>query len=146
MILLKDTRYNILYIIAADISHYTPDQTIEKITQYAGIYNISRFVVESNNFQQLMVDDLKRRLLQKQYKTVVIPKNHGSNKNTRISGLEAYVTQGIVRFSKKHQELLRQLLQFPVAKNDDGPDALQMAVEISHRPPRRHGALFIRSN
>lgn len=145
IVLLKDTKTNILYIIAADLVYYTPDQTIERIMQYSGMYNISQFVVESNNFQQLMVNDLKRRITQKGYKTFVIAKNHGSNKNARISGLETYVTQGFVRFNKKHQELLRQLLQFPMAKNDDGPDALEMAVELARSPGHRRGALFIRS-
>ncbi|MHC5116778.1 MAG: hypothetical protein ACYSQY_06890, partial [Planctomycetota bacterium] len=50
------------------------------------------------------------------------------------------VAQGLVRFDSKHQELVRQLEQFPMAKNDDGPDALQMAVEIALKPPVIVGA------
>ena len=40
----------------------------------------------------------------------------------------------ILRFSRKHQQLLQQLTQFPLAKNDDGPDALEMAVNIAQKP------------
>ena len=41
------------------------------------------------------------------------------------------------------QDLLNnsQLTQYPMAKNDDGPDALEMAVETAHMV-RRAGALF----
>ncbi len=143
IILLKDNRTKILYIIAADLVHCTPDETIQRIVQYASIHKLTQFSVESNNFQQLMVDDLKRRLMGKGYNTTRINSiKHSSNKNARISGLETYVSQGFLRFNRKHQELLRQLIQFPMAKNDDGPDALEMAVSIALKPRIRVGAIL----
>jgi len=38
--------------------------------------------------------------------------------------------------------LLSQLTQFPLAKNDDGPDALEMAMQVAQRKPTRVGAFF----
>ena len=134
IVLLKDIRTNILYIIAADLVHCTPDQTIQRIIQYAGIYRFAQFAVESNNFQQLMVDDLQRRLQQNGHNIQIKSLQHSSQKHSRICSLEPYVSQGLLRFSRKHQQLLQQLIQFPLAKNDDGPDALEMAVDTARRP------------
>jgi len=44
------------------------------------------------------------------------------------------VTQGRIRFSRRHQLLLDQLRQFPLGVHDDGPDALEMAVQVGRRP------------
>lgn len=142
IVLLKNFKTNILYVIAADLLHYTPDATIQRIIQYADIYRFSQFAVESNNFQQLMVDDLQRRLLQKGHRIKINSLQHSSQKQARICSLEPYVTQGLLRFNTKHQDLLRQLTQFPMAKNDDGPDALEMAVEIARKPRVVVGGLF----
>ncbi len=133
IVLLKDRKTNIIYIIAADILHCTPDQAIQKILEYASMYRFYEFTVESNNFQQLMVDDLKRRLIERGYKIRINALKHSSNKNARISSLETYVSQGFLRFNNKHQQLIEQLLQFPMAKNDDGPDALEMAVQSAQK-------------
>ena len=142
IVLLKDIRTNILYVIAADIIHCAPDATIQKIIQYADIYCFSQFAVESNNFQQLMVDDLQRRLREKGRPLKINSLQHSSQKRSRICSLEAYVSQGLLRFNSKHQDLLRQLTQFPMAKNDDGPDALEMAVETARKPRPVVGAFF----
>ena len=50
------------YVIAADIARRTPDQAIERIIQYAKMYQFSLFAVEGNSFQELMIDNLKRRV------------------------------------------------------------------------------------
>jgi predicted phage terminase large subunit-like protein len=133
IVLLKDNRNGILYVIAADLIYCIPDATIRRIIQYADIYRFSQFAVESNNFQQLMVDELKRRLQSKGHNIIIKSLQHSSQKHSRICSLEPYVSQGLLRFSRKHQQLLQQLIQFPLAKNDDGPDALEMAVDTARR-------------
>ena len=96
-------------------------------------WSFFQFGVESNNFQELMVNDLRRRLHQNGHNFKVHALRHNSQKQARICSLEPYVAQGLVQFSRKHHELLNQLTQFPMAKNDDGPDALQMAVELARK-------------
>ncbi len=59
------------------------------------------------------------------------PINSKTNKQARIAGLEALVTQGLIVFSRRHQILLEQLRQFPLGKHDDGPDALEMAIQVA---------------
>jgi predicted phage terminase large subunit-like protein len=140
VVLLKDMHSKIMYVIAADLLHCRPDQTLQRIIEYARMYRFTQFAIESNNFQELMVEDLKRRLRETGETIKIKSLNHSSQKQARISSLEPYVAQGLVRFDSKHQELVRQLEQFPMAKNDDGPDALQMAVEIARKPPVIVGA------
>jgi predicted phage terminase large subunit-like protein len=133
IVLLKDVRTNVMYVIAADLLHCTPSKALDRIVEYARMYRFVKFAVESNNFQELMVDDLKRRLQLDGTGTNIDSQHHSSQKVARICSLEPYVSQGLIRFSRKHQDLLRQLTQFPMAKNDDGPDALEMAVDVASK-------------
>jgi predicted phage terminase large subunit-like protein len=139
IVLLKDNRTKVMYVIAADLVQCAPDKSLQKIVQYADMYRISQFVVESNNFQKLLVDDLKRRLLKIGNRTRVKSVHHTSQKQARICSLEPYVSQGRLQFNSKHHMLLQQLIQYPMAKNDDGPDALEMAVETARRVIRVGG-------
>ncbi len=65
------------------------------------------------------------------------PINSQTNKQARIAGLETLVTQGLIVFSRRHQILLEQLRQFPLGKHDDGPDALEMAIQSARYNPGR---------
>jgi predicted phage terminase large subunit-like protein len=122
------------YVIAADLARRSPDQIIEKILQYAAVYKFSGFGVEANQFQQLLVDELKARARQRDLKVRIRPIKNRANKLQRIAALEAEVSQGLLRFSKAHTVLLDQLKQFPLGKHDDGPDALEMAVATAAQP------------
>jgi len=143
VILLKDFRAEINYVIVADISHLSPSGAIEKITEYARMYSFRQFAIEINNFQQLMVDDLKRRIIAYEGRLIVHEITNRSNKQSRIASLEPYVKQGNLRFCRKHRVLLSQLTQFPLAKNDDGPDALEMAMQVAQRHVIRVGGGWI---
>ncbi len=134
VVLVKDRKNQIFYVIAADLSHNLPNEAIEKILAYARIYRFRRFVVESNNFQNLMVQDLKRRAQEESLSLKIDEVNNRSHKVSRISSLEPYLTQGRLQLSRRHQRLLDQLLQFPMGRHDDGPDALEMAVSKAIKP------------
>ena len=47
-------------VIAADIARRSPDQTVERIEQCAGRHPFEVFVVETNNFRDLLVGNLSR--------------------------------------------------------------------------------------
>jgi predicted phage terminase large subunit-like protein len=137
IIVAKDKRDRVHYVIAADIARRTPDQTIEKIIEYCRIYHIARFAFEKNQFQQVMLDNLTRRAQQAGVHFHGRPINSQTNKQARIAGLETLVTQGLIVFSRRHQILLEQLRQFPLGKHDDGPDALEMAIQAARYKPGR---------
>ena len=140
VILLRDPRTKINYVIAADLSHLAPSGAINKITEYARMYEFQKFAIESNNFQQLMVDDLRRSIVAYGRRLNVHEITSRTNKQSRIGSLEPYVKQGNLRFCRKHILLLSQLIQFPLAKNDDGPDALEMAMQVAEMKEIRVGA------
>ena len=57
--------------------------------------------------------------------------NSVQNKDARIQSLQPFVKNGYIKFSKKHKTLIDQMLKYPMGKNDDAPDALQMAVALA---------------
>jgi predicted phage terminase large subunit-like protein len=137
IIVAKDKRDRVHYVIAADIARRTPDQTIEKIIEYCRIYPIAGFAFEKNQFQEVMLDNLTKRAQQAGVPFHGRPINSHTNKQARIAGLETLVTQGLIVFSRRHQILLEQLRQFPLGKHDDGPDALEMAIQAARYNPVR---------
>lgn len=63
-----------------------------------------------------------------------------SNKIMRIESLQPMIKNHYIKFSRKHKTLLQQLKEFPMGKNDDGPDALKMAVDTSIKARGSSGA------
>lgn len=122
------------YIIAADLARRRPDEIVERILWYAKAYRMASFAVEANQFQQLLIDDLERRANQRGLRLNIKAVTNRSAKQQRISALEPEVSQGRLLFSRRHELLLDQLRTFPLGKHDDGPDALEMAVEACDYP------------
>jgi predicted phage terminase large subunit-like protein len=125
------------YVVAADIARRKPDEIIEKILQYGQMYRFTSFGVEANQFQQVMVDNLTDRARDRGVRMPVYAIKNRSGKHQRIAALEAEVSQGLIKFSRGHQLLMEQLRAFPMGKHDDGPDALEMAVQASSHDPNR---------
>ncbi|MCC7407448.1 MAG: phage terminase large subunit [Phycisphaeraceae bacterium] len=132
--LVKHKETNVLYVIDADIAKRSPDELIERIIQQRRIYDFDRFAIETNHFQELLADQLKRRAEAAGFYLHLEKITARANKRARIEGLEPLIAQGMIRFSRRHTLLLDQLFQFPLAKHDDGPDALEMAVNAAIRP------------
>jgi len=131
IVIAQDKRDRVHYVISADITRRTPDQTIEKIIQYCRTYPIARFAFEKNQFQEIMLDNLTKRAQSEGVSFNKRPITSKANKQARIEGLETLVTQGQIVFSHRHKILLDQLRQFPHGKHDDGPDALEMAIHAA---------------
>lgn len=53
------------------------------------------------------------------------------NKMLRIESLQPYIKNGYLKFNAKHKTLIKQLLEYPMGRNDDAPDGLQMAVALA---------------
>jgi len=137
IVLLKNYKTEICYVIAADLLRCSPNDALSRIVEYATMYNFSSFAIEINNFQQIMADNLEDMLTEKRVKPIdIFEIKSSSNKRSRIISLEPSVSQGKIQFSRKHALLLEQLTQFPMAKHDDGPDALEMAMQASHNPAK----------
>jgi len=132
--LLKHKPTGHLYVLDADISKRKPHETIETIIEYHRIRKFYKFAIETNQFQSFLANELKRISTQQSVNIPVKEIKHTSDKLGRIQSLEPLVTTGTLRFSRRHRVLLDQLRQFPKAAHDDGPDALEMAVEMARQP------------
>ena len=129
----QDSKSKLMYVTGAEIGHYTPDETIERIIQICGWYSPPQVLVESSQFQQMLLDQLNRRA---SYAGVFIHAKgvtHSGNKEARLGALEPLITRGQLLFSRKHPMLLGELREFPRGRYDDGLDALEMAVAAIHR-------------
>jgi predicted phage terminase large subunit-like protein len=126
-----------LYVLDADISKRKPHETIETIIEYHRIRKFNKFAIESNQFQSFLANELKRISIQQCVNVPVKELTHTSDKLGRIQSLEPLISTGTLRFSRRHRVLLDQLRQFPKAAHDDGPDALEMAVDMTRQPEYR---------
>jgi predicted phage terminase large subunit-like protein len=140
--LVKHAETGVMYVIGAEIARRRPEQVIEYIVQLARMYRFQRFVVESNQFQEVLANQLEDRVKKENLNLRIESLTTTSNKQGRIEALEPLIAQGRIRFSRRHQLLLEQLRQFPLGAHDDGPDALEMAVTWAVK--RRYGSRTIK--
>ena len=144
IILARDSKDGLLYVIVADIRRRSINDTINDIVDYARRYYFTKFVVETNVFQLLMADQLRERCLKESVTLNIEEVNNGpqSHKIERIQSLHCYTKPGLLQFNKNHRPLLEQMYLFPRAPHDDGPDALQMVVSHIYTPPSGTGGVM----
>ncbi len=131
-----------LYVLDADIERRTPDRIIEDVI---GLYSRRCPVVigvESVQFQEFFKDELQRRARQAGVYPPVRGIKSVKDKLLRIQRLQPLVRNGTLRFQKRHHTLLEQLRLFPKADHDDGPDALEMAVQMLEQSAGLDGFRF----
>jgi len=58
---------------------------------------------------------------------------HSSDKVRRITRLSPLFEKGLIYLRRDQEILVEQLEHFPLADHDDGPDALEMAVDIARK-------------
>lgn len=132
VIVAKDRKTNLLYVLEADIAKRQPEELMQRIVSYCVMYKCHKFGFESNQFQGIIADEIERRLTDLIYPVPQIVKLiNSSNKIARIQSLQPLINTGKLIFSKNHKTLLEQLKYFPKGSHDDGPDALEMAVRIA---------------
>lgn len=133
----KDTKTGYLYILIASVEKRKPDVIIEdaietskrlKIEYKKGFY---KFGVETVQFQYFFKDVMVQRSAEAGEYLPIEEIQSVQNKDLRIKSLQPLVKNGYIKFSKKHKTLLKQMMEYPMGKNDDAPDALQMAVKLA---------------
>lgn len=120
-----------LDVVAADLAKRKPAQIIDRVLELAGEYGFEEIAVETNQFQEMLAEQLEREAGERSVRLRIRKVNHTGAKHARIQSLEPLITSGRLRFSRGQRELLDQLRQFPLGAHDDGPDALEMAVSIA---------------
>lgn len=135
--LAKDTMTGYMYIVIADIEKRKPDKIIEDALEasrrlqrdYKRPYY--KFGVETVQFQYYFAEIMRQRAAEVGEYLPIEEINSVQNKDARIQSLQPFVKNGYIKFSKKHKTLIKQMTEYPMGKNDDGPDGLQMAVKLA---------------
>lgn len=137
IVIAKDTITGYLYVLVASVERRTPDVIIQdaietskrlKIDYHKGLY---KFGVETVQFQYFFKEVMAQRSAEAGEYLPIEEIQSVQNKDMRIQSLQPLVKNGYIKFSEKHKSLLQQMKEYPMGRNDDAPDALQMAVKLA---------------
>lgn len=135
--LAKDTKTGYMYVVEASVERRKPDVIIDDVFEMSGRLQrdfnkrFLKFGVESVQFQAYFADVMAMKSAERgEYLPIEEIKSTG-NKRVRIESLQPFVKNKYIKFNRKHKTLLEQMLNYPMAKNDDGPDGLEMAVTLA---------------
>ena len=128
----KSKKTGQIYVLDGDIERLHPHLIIDKVISKIDIFPVNTLGVEAVAFQSLLLDDMKRELLnQKKYHIKLVPINTRTNKEGRIMGLENSVVNGYIKFNPDNVAANKQFSDYSKkAKYDDFPDAVAMAVSM----------------
>jgi predicted phage terminase large subunit-like protein len=124
-----------LIYVEADMARRPTPQMVADGAALCQRFRPDAFGVEANQFQELLCNELAAEFA-RQGVTYIVPfaiHNH-VNKLVRIRRIGPYLSQHRLRFlssSPSTRLLVNQLRDFPSAANDDGPDALEMALRLA---------------
>lgn len=127
--LASDYNYNI-YVLDADISKRHPDIIIDTVIEKHLTYRYVDFGVEEVQFQEYFKDTLVNKSQERGVQVPVRGVKQRSDKILRIQSLQPAIKSGRVKFRRSQQDLIEQLVNFPSAAHDDGPDALEGAMTM----------------
>jgi len=120
-----------LYILESIIDRMSPGDLINTLFRLSQKWRPLKLGMETNAFQVLLADRLKEKTAEHRMFLPVEEMQNYSDKVLRISSISPLVENGIIRFRKEDAKLIEQLVFFPKADHDDGPDALEMLVRLA---------------
>jgi predicted phage terminase large subunit-like protein len=127
----KDEDGERLYVVEASVRRRVPDKIINDVIEYQREYRCLKWAVESVQFQEFLRTTLIARSIKMRCPVPALPVHPHSDKVARIEAIQPFVDAGFIQFSPAHKTLLEQLLHFPRADHDDGPDALEMLWQLA---------------
>lgn len=122
-----------IYILDADIQKRHPDVIITDVVKKHGIFRFQKFGVEINQFQEFFKDSLQKYIESEKVDIEILPVRQNADKLLRIQSLQPDIKNGRVKFRRDQKVLIDQLVNFPSADHDDGPDALEGAIGMLGR-------------
>lgn len=137
IILAKDTMSGYMYILEASIERRKPDAIIDDAIETSKRLKrdykkpLYKFGVETVQFQHFFKDVMAKKSAEAGEYLPIEEINSIQNKNMRIESLQPFVKNKYLKFNPRHKTLLQQLKEYPMGKNDDGPDGLEMAVRLA---------------
>jgi len=124
----------LLYVDADMANNRNCSIIVQTALEWQRTFGADYFGVESNQFQELLADDMVEACTRAGMPMLPIYKiTNTISKQVRIRRLTPWLSQGKIRFkggSPGAKLLVEQLRDFPNAGHDDGPDALEMAIRL----------------
>ncbi len=124
----------VLYV-EADMARRPTPQLVADGVAICDRFRPNAFGVEANQFQELLCGEFASEFARQGISHTTPAAIHNTtNKQIRIRRLGSHLSQRRIRFlanSPSTQMLVDQLRDFPTARHDDGPDALEMALRLA---------------
>jgi len=121
----------IMFCLECDKRIRTPDRILDAQRDMAERYKITRWGIESNQFQALFAAEAAKKSAAEGVYLPIIAVNQISNKALRIQGLQPDVENGYVLFPEVGQESLRAEMEYWPSGEDDALDSLEGAVRLA---------------
>lgn len=131
------TKTGYMYVVDASVERRKPDVIIEDVFEMnrrlkrdykKGFY---KFGVEVVQFQYYFKEVMAAKSAEKGEYIPIEEIQSTVNKVLRIESMQPLIKNKYIKFNREHKTLLKQLQEFPMGKNDDAPDGLQMAVQLA---------------
>lgn len=132
-----DTRTGYMYVADASVEKRKPDVIIDDVIEMnrrlKRDYNkgFFKFGVETVQFQYFFKEVMAQKSSEAGEYLPIEEIKSSANKMLRIESLQPVIKNKYLKFNREHKALLKQLEEFPMGRNDDGPDGLQMAVALA---------------
>lgn len=126
-----------LYVADASVEKRKPDVIITDVIEThrrfkrdlkKGYY---KFGVETVQFQYFFKDVMAEKSREAGEYIPIEEIQSTQSKQLRIESLQPLIKNHYIKFNRKHKALLQQLREYPMGRNDDAPDGLQMAVKLA---------------
>jgi predicted phage terminase large subunit-like protein len=120
----------------ADLDIRNTSVIVETALEIQRTFMPDGFVVETNQFQELLADELRRRAEEEHIRLPLYQVNNTVPKVVRIRRLTPFLSEGMLRFKRNSRGarlLVDQLRDFPCGAHDDGADSADMAVRLAHQ-------------
>jgi hypothetical protein len=123
--------------IDAQMARRDPRQIVDDGLDIARWFRPNAFGIEANQFQEVLAGIFAERSKAAGMMLPIHAIFNRIDKRARIRGtITPYLARGEFRFRRNSpgaRLLVEQLRGFPIAKYDDGPDALEMAVSLTRQ-------------
>lgn len=131
LLILGRSAKGLLFVVEAQLIKVKPHELMERIFSLHERHNCHKWVVEEVQFQAFFKAELARLSTERAIYLPLTGTRPKGPKRLRIEALEPLVKTGTILFRKEQRLLLEQMENFPHARHDDGPDALEMAFQLA---------------
>jgi predicted phage terminase large subunit-like protein len=121
----------VLDVVVADICRRVPDLIISRLIDLQAEYACVAWAIETVQFQAFLYTEILKRAALRGVAFPGVPVSPSTDKNLRIMSMQPHIANGLIRSHRNHSTLNEQLLFYPEADHDDGPDALDMLKNLA---------------